>query len=104
MKTKIEINTKIDNRIKAFKDVIETVIDEKIGLDDCIEIILDRGMNSMLEDILGQVEPATLLSSFQQLGTKYPAEVYSYIAETLRRGGEINKEALKNAIGFRISK
>ena len=55
-------------------------------------------------EVLANVEPATILQSFQQLGTKYPAEVYNYIAETLRRGGEINKEELKKTLGFRVEK
>lgn len=104
VKQKIEINEELHRRIKSFKEVIEAVIDEQLELSGCVEVILDRGINSMLEDLLGQVEPATLLQSFQQLGTKYPAEVYSYIAETLHRGGEINKEELKKTLGFQTDK
>src|SRR3989344_1681770 len=102
-KPKIEISKELNDRIKAFKEVIEAVIDEKMKLNDCVELILDKGINSMVEDLLGNVEPAILLQSFQQLGTKHPAEVYSYIAETLRRGGKINKEELKKTLGFQVN-
>jgi len=101
-KPKIEISTELNNRIKAFKEVIEAVIDEKMELNGCIELIFDRGINSMIEDLLANVEQTILLQSFQQLGTKYPAEVYGHIAETLRRGGEINKEELKKTLGFQM--
>lgn len=103
-KSKIEISPELYERIKAFKEIIEAVIEDKMELNDNVELILDRGINSMLEDLLGQVEPATLLQSFQQLGTKHPAEVYRFVAETLQRGGEINKEALKKTMGFQTEK
>lgn len=103
-KSKIEISPELNQRIRAFKEVIEAVVEDKIELNDCVELILDRGINTMIEDLLANVEPATLLQSFQQLGAKYPAEVYGYITETLRRGGEINKEELKKTLGFQIDK
>lgn len=103
-KSKLEINKESEDRIIAFKKVIEAVIDEEIELNDCIEIILDRGINSMTEDILGQVDSKILLLSFQQLGSKYPLEVYSYIADTIQRGEEINKKELKRNFGFEFNK
>lgn len=103
-KSKIEISPELYERIKAFKEVIEAVTDGKLELNNCIELILERGINAMVEDLLAGVEPAILLQSIQQLGSKYPAEVYSYIAENIRRGGEINKEELKKTIGFQTKK
>ncbi|MEK7572470.1 MAG: hypothetical protein AAB493_01275 [Patescibacteria group bacterium] len=100
-KTKIEISDELRQRIEFFKEFIEAVIEEKMEFNDSVELILDKGINSMIEDILANVEPATLLLSFQQLGAKYPAEVYKYMAETLHLGSKINKEELKKTIGFR---
>lgn len=97
---KVEINAEAYERVRAFKEVIESVMDEKYEMDDFIEGLLDNGINLLLEKLLGNVNPETLLQSLQQLGTKYPAEVYGYIADTLRRGGEINKEELKEKLGF----
>lgn len=99
-KTNIEISGELHKRIAAFKEVIEAVMDEKYEMNNFVARLLDEGVDLLLEKLLANVPPETFLQSFQQLGAKYPTEVYSYIAETLRRGGEINKEELKKAIGF----
>lgn len=101
IKTKIEIRKDLYEKAKAFQEVIEAVNGEKMELNDCIEVILDRGINAMFEDLFANVEPIALMQSLQQLGAQHPDEVYHYIAETLRRGSEINREELKTKFGFR---
>lgn len=103
-RNKIEVNFKTYQRVKAFKEVIESVMGEKYEMDDFVEGLLDNGIDLLLEKLLGNVEPEILLQSLQQLGAKYPTEVYSYIAETIRRGGQINKEKLKEKLGFLVDR
>jgi hypothetical protein len=91
-------------RVAAFTQVVEAVIDEKIGLDECVRLVLDQGINSILGDLLGSVEASVLLTSLEQLGSQYPKEVYGYIAETLRRGQAAQeREKLKHKLGFGTS-
>lgn len=72
-KTKIEISDELRERIKSFKEVIEAVIDEKMELNDCVEVILDRGTNLMLEKVLGRVEPQQLYCNpFNSLAQNIP--------------------------------
>ena len=69
----IVISEEMYARVMEFKQVVEAVIKEEISFDVCVELILGQGINSMLADLLGSVDPITLLSSFQQLGSQYPA-------------------------------
>ena len=85
----------------AFTQVVEAVIDEEIALDECAGLILQQGINSMLGDLLGSVEPSVLLTSLGQLGSQYQKEVYGFIAETLKRGQAVQgRESLKHKLGF----
>jgi len=81
--------------------VIEAVISQELGLEEYIALIVGRGIDGVLADILGGVDQPTLLASFQQLDAEHPAEVYKYMAETLRRGEAVNeRQALRRKLGF----
>ena len=98
----IVISEEMYARVMEFKQVVEAVIKEEISFDVCVELILGQGINSMLADLLGSVDPITLLSSFQQLGSQYPAQVYRYVAETLRQGAATREqEEMRKRLGFR---
>lgn len=98
----ITISEAMRGRLVAFKDVIEAVIEEEVSLDDCAEIVLEQGINSMMADLLEPIDPVILLKSFQQLGSQYPAQVYRYIAETMKEGDiTLEQENLKHKLGFR---
>ena len=89
------------NRAVEFKHVIEAVISQELDFNECLSLILAQGIDSMLADILGSANQAMMLASFQQLGAKHPAEVYKYVAETLRRGEAVNeRERLTRKLGF----
>jgi hypothetical protein len=89
-------------RVTEFKRVVQAVVGEEVDLDNCFSLIFDRGLDSMLADILGNIEQPVLLASFQQLASRYPAEVYGYVAETLRKGEAVNedRERLRKKLGF----
>jgi hypothetical protein len=88
-------------RVTEFKHVVEAIIEEEISSDDCVELILGQGIDSMLTDLIGSLNQSTLLKSFQQLGSQYPTQVYRYVAETLRRGAAVQeREKMKRKLGF----
>jgi hypothetical protein len=100
---KISISKEMYTRITEFKCVVEAVIKEEINSDYCLELILDQGINSMLADLLGSLDQNTLLKSFQQIGSKYPVQVYQYVAETLKEGAALKEELEKikqKMVGF----
>jgi len=89
------------SRLAEFKQVVEGVIDEEINIDTCVDLILGQGMDSLLADLLGPLDSSTLLHSFQQLASQCPAQVYKYVAETLKKGAIVHqKEEVKKKIGF----
>jgi len=88
-------------RVVEFKHVVEAVIEEEISSDNCVELILGQGIDSILADLIGPLDPTTLLKSFQQLGSQYPTQVYQYVAETLRKGTAVQeREKLRRQLGF----
>jgi hypothetical protein len=97
----VTLKDDIYNRAVEFKHVIEAVISQELDFNDCLSLILSQGIDSMLADILGNTDQATMLASFQQLGAQHPAQVYKFVAATLRRGEAINeRERLTRKLGF----
>lgn len=100
----LNIPEDLHRRVAAFKELVEAVLEEEISLDKCAVLILQQGMDAMLADILAPVDQTTLLRSFQQLGARYPTELYSFVAETLRTGaGGQEREGIRRKFGFRPS-
>lgn len=98
----ISVSKEIYDRVVEFKHVVEAVLEKEIHLDNCVTLILEQGINSMLNDLLGSVDANTLLSSLQELGSQYPAQVYGYVAETLRKGATVQeRERMRQKLGFR---
>lgn len=97
----VAISEQLYARVAEFKHVVEAVLEEGISFDDCVALVLGHGIDSMLADLLAPLDPGTLLSSFQQLGSQQPALVYRYVAETLRRGVSVQaRENMRRRVGF----
>src|SRR5689334_7079075 len=74
------LNDDVEKRVTEFKRVIEAVVRQELDLQETISLIIERGMDSMLADILGDIDQATWLASFHQLAARYPAEIYGFVA------------------------
>ena len=98
----VNISEDLHKQIAEFKQVVEAVLEEPIDQETCIEIILKRGIDFILAELLGGVEQPVLVISFQQLGAAYPSQLYSFVDETLMRGKTVQeeREKLKRRIGF----
>ncbi len=99
----IRVSKPLAQKIKAFQPLAEAVLDEKLKFDGLVELILQRGLDTMLASIMGTIDADTFLKSFQQLGEREPSVVYGYVADMLRSGGVIQQEKLEEAkrtIGF----
>ncbi len=97
----ISISEVVYERVSAFKELVEVVIEEEIDLNTCVELILGQGIDATLADLLSPLDPDTLLKSVQQLGSQHPAQVYGYVAETMSRGADVQaRERVKSRLGF----
>lgn len=104
-KTMVERLTLSDEtyrRLIEFKQVVEAILDEPIELHDYGELVVDRGLNGILEDIIGPQSKETLFESFQQLARRYPEEISDYMIDILQRGEESIREAAKRRLGFEL--
>ena len=98
---KLTVSGELFTRVSAFKPVVDSLVDEAIPFDEYVALVLGQGIDSMLTDILASVDDATLLRSFQQLGAQHPENVYSFVAETLRRGSAApSREEARRRLGF----
>jgi hypothetical protein len=89
------------DRVDAFRPVVEAVLGEPVSVQDCVEILVLLGLDAALADLLGPQPPEILLRSIQQLGRRYPREVYGYLAETLKEGAAIQEQKrLRERLGF----
>jgi hypothetical protein len=98
----IRISEAIYKRVLEFKQVIEAVIEDNLDIDTCTEVILGQGLDSMLSELIGSLDHSTLVASFHQMASRNPAEVYSYVVDTLKRGAAVQTQgAMKQKIiGF----
>mgnify|MGYP000275662278 FL=1 len=98
----VAISGEIYDQVDAFRPVVEAVLGEPVSAQDCVEMLVLLGPDAALADLLGPQPPEILLRSIQQLGRRYPREVYAYIAETLKEGAAVREqERLKKRLGFR---
>ena len=98
---KVNISDGIYNKISGFKQIVECVIEEEIDMESYIQFVLDKGVDFLLNDLIGSLEQNILLDSFKILGSRYPNQVYSFIAEIMKKSASDEKrKAFKRQIGF----
>jgi hypothetical protein len=95
----IEIEPTTERRIKAFQGVVEAILEEPVGLEVLVELVLQRGLRAMLSDVIGNVEPEILLQSIFQMAEENPEFVYGFTAARLHDGAS-TREAAKRQLGF----
>lgn len=88
-------------RLQAFSQVVEAVCEESVNAESLPTIVVDRGLEALLRDILERVaappsseEPKgveVLYQSFEQLSRTAPEVVYGFIARTIRRGSGLSE-------------
>lgn len=89
-------------QVRAFRQVVEAVLEEDLEFDAYVDLLLRQGMDSMLADLLGSVDSSVLIKSFQQLGASHPEVLYSFVAGTLRAGELVEAQAkVRRQMGFR---
>jgi len=84
----IEISSDTHHKLECLKCVVEAAIGEQVSFEACIELVLSRGITSMIRDVLPP-DVEILLKSMEQLFDEYPDSTSKFIAETLKFGEEI---------------
>lgn len=87
-------------KLVHFKQVVEAVMEKSIDEEEYLSLVLERGVVSMLTDLLGSQDATTLLKSIEQMADRNPAFVYDYIADVLRLGAGADRETAKRRLGF----
>jgi len=96
----IDLPADLQARVEAFRPVVNEVLEADVSFEDCLKIVIERGLDTVLADLLGAADAAVLLASFQRLSEHDPKAVYSFVAQMLRDGGELNREQARQRIGF----
>jgi len=97
----ITISDDVYNKVAGFKQVVEEVIESEIENDSYIEFVLGKGVDSLLYDLISPLKQKTLLNSIKILGSRYPDQVYGFIAEVIKKGAsEETRKSYKRQIGY----
>lgn len=85
--------------LMSFKKVVDTIIEEEMPLSDYVEIVVDKGIKSILSDIIPK-EPEVLWNTIERISEANPEFFSEFVVEVLKRGEESNREAAKQKLGF----
>lgn len=97
----ITVSDDVLNRLTEFQRLLGVVVGEHVCTNVCAEVVLGRGMDWMLAEIVAPTGAETLLTTIQKLGARHPAEVYRFVAEAIVAGmNQQHKETVKQKIGF----
>jgi hypothetical protein len=93
-KIKIELHNDLNTRLNAFKKIIDTVLEERIGKNDYLNIVISEGLKYLLKTVIPQ-DNETLWLTIENMASKNPKFVSVIIADTIKQGKTVNKEKLK---------
>jgi hypothetical protein len=68
----IELPDEAHRRVEAFADVYRAVMDEDVDVSKCLAVIVERGFQAALSDILRNQDQAVLIESISTAGFKTP--------------------------------
>lgn len=85
--------------LTSFKKVVDTIIEGEMPLSDYVEIIVDKGIKSILSDIIPK-EPEVLWNTIERISESNPEFFAEFVVEVLKKGEESNRKAAKQKLGF----
>jgi hypothetical protein len=96
----ITVSDEMSARIHEFRSVMRAVMDEDVDQATCIATILERGLQTMLANVVARAEHGVLLESIQQMATRDPKLVYGYVADMVALGSDVATHEGEHPIGF----
>ena len=95
----MEISEQTFRKLKAFKKVIDTVLEEELPSDSAYaELVLSIGLERMLQDPLPKEE--ALLKTMVALFNKNPEFISDFIAATLKKGKEKEEKQVEEVTSY----
>jgi hypothetical protein len=85
----IKISNKARQKLECFKRIVDVIVEEKLTFEDYVELVLSRGIASMIRDVI-PADVEILLNSMEQIFDAYPDSTSDFIIGTLKKGEEIN--------------
>lgn len=97
--TKIEIvvSDNLEEKLDAFKKIVDTVLDEETEQNDYLIIVLSEGLKALLKTVIPQ-DNEVLWKTIENMANKNPRFVSNFVADTIKQGEDIKKEELKEEI------
>ena len=89
---KCSLPTDLYKRVLASRPLIETILEEQQDTQDCVNLLIELGLERLLTDIMGKVESEVLLKAILQYAARAPEVVYGHTVEMLTLGAEINAD------------
>ena len=96
---KITISDQSKKMLDSFKKVVDTIIEEEMPLSDYVEIVVDKGIKSIISDIIPK-EPEVLWNTIERISESNPEFFAEFVVEVLKKGEETNRAAAKEKLGF----
>jgi hypothetical protein len=89
----LEISMSVHDRVEAFFRVFEAVMAENIHHDQLPDLVVTRGLDALLTDVLrgGQPEEDVLVKSLVAMSHEDPDFVYGFFARTMQRGSGLGE-------------
>lgn len=98
----IEIPDELYNRVEQFTPVVRAVLNKETDTSTSFGIILERGLQATLGDIVARQKESVFFESIHQLAARNPTLVYGYVADMIGLGADI-RESRRRQIGFRLT-
>ena len=85
---RLEISASVHDRVDAFFRVFEVVMAENIHPDQLPDLVVTRGLDALLTDVMrgGQPDEDVLVKSLLAMSHENPTFVYEFFARTMNRG------------------
>jgi len=99
MKTEKYISEQSKKMLESFKKVVDTIIEEEMPFPNYVEIVIDKGIKSLLSDIIPK-EPEVLWNTIERISESNPEFFAEFVVEVLKKGEESNRKAAKQKLGF----
>jgi len=88
MDEEIKISDETRHKLDCFKPIVDLILKEELTFENYVGLVLSRGINTMIRDIIPK-DVEILLKSMVQLFNEYPDSTSQFIANILKEGEEI---------------
>lgn len=68
----VHIDEGLAERLNDFKKVVDVILEESLDEHTYLNLVLEKGLDSMMNDLLGPQDSGTLLDSVKQMGMLNP--------------------------------